>query len=185
MSDTSTRGAGGGTSGSERKPVSEMTETELANLALRGGLTPEERERLDSFKFVVVPQPSVFRDTDGKPTTFGYVAVTVGIVLALAAAAYIGSVRSEAGTPNIRPEFVRWEPIDASRGYAYISLVNEGSSAGTAKCVVEVKSDFGDIGFDILVGIDLAPGERWDGRVPLTVSGDGAFLVTLGSVRDC
>ena len=80
--------------------------------------------------------------------------------------------------------FVRWAPVDDGHGYAYFTITNHGSSPETAKCFVEVSDDFGDFGFDTLIGASVSPGQTISGNIPLSV-GKGAFLMNHSNVKDC
>lgn len=87
-------------------------------------------------------------------------------------------------TAVLTGKFVRWEAVDARRGYAYISVTNSGPVAGTAKCTVSVKNDFGNFGFEFLTGVVVQPGETASGRVAIDV-GSGSPLINSGTVTDC
>lgn len=79
---------------------------------------------------------------------------------------------------------LRWEAIDASRGYAHVRVINPGQLPQTASCLVAAGTDFGDAG----VG---AISERVAGlsteyfRVPITVSGGAARSVSTARVESC
>lgn len=85
---------------------------------------------------------------------------------------------------DIRGEFVRWEPVDDARGYAYFTITNHGDAAATAECSVRVSNDFGNFGFDSLVGERIAAGDTFTGRMAISVS-EGSFLINEGEVTDC
>jgi hypothetical protein len=85
---------------------------------------------------------------------------------------------------RITGTFIRWEPVDDARGYAYFSITNAGPEDGVAKCHIKVSNDFGNFGFDKLVGEPIAVGETIEGRIPLDV-GEGSFLINQGEVTDC
>ena len=87
-------------------------------------------------------------------------------------------------TSHLTGEFIRWEPVDDARGYAYFSITNHGTSAEVAECTIEVSNDFGNFGFDILVGENVPAGETISGRIPIDVS-EGSFLINHGEVTDC
>ena len=85
---------------------------------------------------------------------------------------------------NLVGRFIRWEPVDEARGYAYFEITNRGTSTATAECTIEVRNDFGNFGFDILVGERVPAGETISGRIPINV-GEGSFLIDEGEVSDC
>jgi hypothetical protein len=80
--------------------------------------------------------------------------------------------------------FIRWEPVDEANGYAYIEVKNNGTTTATAECTVRVGNDFGNFGFDFMVGEEIPPGETFSGRMALSV-GEGSFLINEGEVTDC
>jgi hypothetical protein len=85
---------------------------------------------------------------------------------------------------NLVGRFIRWEPVDESSGYAYIEVQNRGATSAVAECTVRVSNDFGDFGFDYLVGETIAAGDTLSGRVPIDV-GEGSFTINHGEVTDC
>ncbi|MDO8484283.1 MAG: hypothetical protein Q7S35_04995 [Candidatus Limnocylindrales bacterium] len=85
---------------------------------------------------------------------------------------------------HLTGSFVRWEPVDEANGYAYFTVTNSGTTTETATCTVRVENDFGNFGFDILVGEPVGPGETISGRLPLSV-GEGSFLINQGEVNNC
>jgi hypothetical protein len=85
---------------------------------------------------------------------------------------------------SLTGRFIRWEPVDEANGYAYISVTNHGSTAGVAECTVTVRNDFGDFGFDYMVGETIGAGETFSGRMAINV-GEGSFLINQGDVTDC
>ena len=89
-----------------------------------------------------------------------------------------------AATNHLVGTFIKWEPVDEANGYAYISIKNNGSSTATAECTVRVSNDFGNFGFDFMVGEDIPAGETWTGRMALSV-GEGSLLINKGIVEDC
>lgn len=89
-----------------------------------------------------------------------------------------------ARSSNLVGRFLRWEPVDESSGYAYFEVENRGSSSATATCSIRVSNDFGDFGFDSLVGERVAAGKTLSGRVALDV-GEGSFTINEGTVTDC
>jgi hypothetical protein len=88
------------------------------------------------------------------------------------------------GCSNCRGTFLTWEPVDDARGYAYFTVTNNGSTTATATCTVTVRNDFGNFGFDILVGETIAPGQTINGKMAISV-GEGSFLINQGEVTDC
>ena len=64
------------------------------------------------------------------------------------------------------------------------SITNSGAETATAKCFIRVQDDFGDFGFDGLVGEEVGPGQTITGRIPISV-GTGSFLINHGEVTDC
>lgn len=80
--------------------------------------------------------------------------------------------------------FVRWQSVDDRNGYAYFTLTNTGSTPATATCTISVRNDFGNFGFDFLVGEIVQPGETVSGRIPISV-GSGSRLINSGEVTDC
>jgi hypothetical protein len=85
---------------------------------------------------------------------------------------------------HLTGRFISWEPVDDSSGYAVFSVTNNGTSRATATCTIKVENDFGDFGFDYLVGEPVDPGETIRGRVALDV-GEGSFTINHGEVTDC
>jgi hypothetical protein len=120
-------------------------------------------------------------------------AVFVGIVLLAIGRSALGApspadAPAPATTPavyrNVTGTFVRWEPVDDKRGYAYIRMTNHGTTTATAECSVHVRNSFGNFGFDSLVGEEIAPGATLTVKLPISV-GDGSFLIDEGEVTDC
>lgn len=95
-----------------------------------------------------------------------------------------GSSGESDNRQSLTGEFLRWEPVDDSRGYAYFTITNHGSTPATAKCTIRVSNDFGDFGFDFLVGEDVRPGQTINRKIPISV-GKGSFLINEGEVSDC
>ena len=85
---------------------------------------------------------------------------------------------------HLTGEFVLWEPVDDAHGYAYFTVTNNGTTTETAECTIKVDNDFGNFGFDYLVGERVGPGETISGKVALDV-GEGSFLINHGEVTDC
>jgi hypothetical protein len=116
------------------------------------------------------------------------------VLAVLGIAWYIGQSNS-AGAPgaadtpppaakHLTGTFIRWEPVDDAHGYAYFSVTNNGTTTETATCTVKVSNDFGNFGFDYLVGETVGPGDTISGRIPLSV-GEGSYSVNHGEVTDC
>ena len=85
---------------------------------------------------------------------------------------------------NLVGRFIEWEAVDDAHGYAYFEIENTGSSAATAECTIRVSNDFGNFGFDVLVGERVPAGDTISGRIPLDV-GEGSFQINKGEVTDC
>jgi hypothetical protein len=93
-----------------------------------------------------------------------------------------GQTKTEA--KNLTGSFVNWVPVDDGHGYAYFSVTNNGSESATATCTITVKDDFGDFGFDSLVGELVGAGQTISGKIALSV-GKSAALINHGEVNDC
>jgi hypothetical protein len=63
------------------------------------------------------------------------------------------------------------------------TVTNRGTTSATAKCTVEVRDDFGNLGWEILTGEKVAAGETK--RLRVAISFDGALRVTKGNVKEC
>jgi hypothetical protein len=85
---------------------------------------------------------------------------------------------------NITGRFISWEPVDDARGYASFSVTNHGSAAAEATCTVRVSNDFGNFGFDYMVGETIGAGDTRNFRMALNVD-EGSFLINEGEVTDC
>jgi hypothetical protein len=85
---------------------------------------------------------------------------------------------------HLTGEFVRWEPVDEQNGYAYFSITSTGSATEVATRTIRVSNDFGNFGFDSLVGEEVGPGHTISGFIPMSV-GEGSFLINEGEVTDC
>lgn len=131
----------------------------------------------------------------GSKSDQGSIALGCLVVLVLIAGAYSfltgksgDSQPSRTAAPaqaRLTGSFERWEPIDDSHGYAYFSIRNSGTSSATATCTVIVRDDFGDVGFDYMSGEVVAAGQSLNGRMALSVSGQGAYRITSGELKDC
>ena len=108
----------------------------------------------------------------------------IGVAVIVAAIGGGGDDDPPARSSNLVGRFLRWEPVDESSGYAYFEVENRGSSSATATCSIRVSNDFGDFGFDSLVGERVAAGDTLTGRVALDV-GEGSFTINKGTVTDC
>lgn len=93
-------------------------------------------------------------------------------------------VPTPAPTSPITGTFVRWQSVDDKNGYAHFTITNNGTVPATAKCSISVRNDFGNFGFDSLVGEVVQPGETISGRIPISV-GSGSKLINQGEVEDC
>jgi hypothetical protein len=114
------------------------------------------------------------------------------VLLALGVASRLGNSQppsggaggGSGGGANITGTFVDWNPVDDSSGYALFTLHNSGAASGVAKCTISVKDDFGDFGFDSLVGETVEPGQTVSRRLPINV-GKGSYKINHGEVKDC
>lgn len=122
------------------------------------------------------------RSTSGARNRLG-ILVVLGLIGAFVAGCDGGGGAAQE-TKHLSGTFLSWLPVDEGHGYAYFSIKNDGTTAATAKCMISVKNDFGDFGFDALVGEAVGPGQTIKGRVPLSV-GKGSFLINAGEVKDC
>jgi hypothetical protein len=91
-------------------------------------------------------------------------------------------------TFNYAAEITRWEPINPASGRAVFTIYNTGEvSFVPDTCTVRVQDDSLNYkGFDFVSGFTetIKPGGKFVGNVVLTVTKEGAFFVTNGSV-DC
>ena len=110
-------------------------------------------------------------------------AIALGVLGALSGGTSGGS-GSSGGGAHLTGTFLGWEPVDEGHGYARFSITNSGTETATAKCFIRVQDDFGDFGFDGLVGEEVGPGQTITGRIPIGV-GTGSFLINHGEVTDC
>lgn len=85
---------------------------------------------------------------------------------------------------NVTGAFVGWDPDDDVHGYVVFTITNHGSQTETARCSVRVSNDFGNFGFDSLVGETVGPGQTINGRMAISV-GEGSALINKGEVSDC
>ena len=82
-------------------------------------------------------------------------------------------------------EVTRWEPLNPASGRVVFTIRNIGEIAGTPKsCKVKVQDDSGTYkGYDFISGFsEIEPGAKFMGNVVLTVTKEGAYFVTKGSV---
>jgi hypothetical protein len=121
------------------------------------------------------------KNTSANKGTIGGVVLLVIVVAIIWSAVSGGSGGSGGG--NVTGRYDGWVPVDSAHGYALITVTNSGSSDAHAGCTVEVRTSFGDYGFDYL-DQDIPPGTH-NYRVPLTVQNNAARLVVSGSVKDC
>ena len=117
----------------------------------------------------------------------------LGGIFIIAYAVNLANKGGSGGAPAAQPPaagkhltgtFLSWTAVDDAHGYAYFSVTNSGSVTETAECTIDVRDDFGDFGFDSLVGESVGPGATVSGKMALNV-GKGAFLINKGSVKDC
>jgi hypothetical protein len=80
--------------------------------------------------------------------------------------------------------FAGWARVDDAHGYAYVSITNSSTSAATAKCLISAKDDFGDFGFDSLMGEAVGAGQTVQVKIPISVS-KGSFLINSREVTGC
>jgi hypothetical protein len=113
------------------------------------------------------------------------------LIMLLVATACGGNARRNGGhgATNAEQEhlsgtFIRWEPVDSARGYAYFSVTNNGASEAVAKCMVMVFDEYGNFDFDYLGGQKVRSGATIYGKVELDV-GEGSTLPHSGDVTDC
>jgi hypothetical protein len=84
-------------------------------------------------------------------------------------------------------EISRWEPLNPASGRAFFTITNTGEASFVPEsCTVRVEDDSLTYkGFDFISGFsEIKPGGRFVGNVVLTVTKEGAYFVTTGSV-DC
>jgi hypothetical protein len=128
----------------------------------------------------------------GRGCTPWLLAFAVLVVVALVYSSYRGTSGGDtpgktdppAAAKQLVGTFLRWEPVDESNGYAYFSIKNNGSSSAVAECTVRVSNDFGNFGFDFLVGETVAAGKTVTGKMAISV-GEGSALINEGVVEDC
>jgi hypothetical protein len=94
-----------------------------------------------------------------------------------------GSTPGAAAAGGFSGVFGSWTPVDAGHGYARFAVTNHGTTSATAKCTVEVRDDFGNLGWDSLVGETIPAGQTKTLR--MAISFEGALRVTKGTVKDC
>lgn len=147
----------------------------------------------------IVPVPgSAYRRAQGWTLRKKLAVLGVGIVGLAIVAGYGGNRSGNTGAAattrpastqapvakNLVGTFVEWVPVDEANGYAHFTIKNNGTTTVTAECTVSVSNDFGNFGFDSLVGEQIAPGETISGRMAISVS-EGSFLINEGEVKDC
>ena len=115
-------------------------------------------------------------------TRFAIIAFLVIIVLG--AIGQVSKGGQASSDKQLSGAFVGWEPVDDANGYADISITNHGTASATAMCKVNVSDDFGDFGFDQLVGEEVGAGQTFTGRIPISV-GKGSYLINKGTVTEC
>jgi ABC-type transport system substrate-binding protein len=98
---------------------------------------------------------------------------------------------TDSSTPAVQLEYsaeiTRWEPLNPASGRAVFTIRNTGEfSFVPQSCTVRVQDDSSTYkGFDFVRGFgEIKPGAKFMGNVVLTVTKEGAYFVTTGSV-DC
>jgi len=114
----------------------------------------------------------------------GWIGNALGITGGAGSGGSSGTSSGTSSSGNISGEFLYWEPVDDKRGYAYFSLTNHGSTSAVATCTVHVSNDFGNFGFDYLVGETVGAGQTVTGKIPINV-GEGSLLINKGEVTNC
>jgi hypothetical protein len=101
------------------------------------------------------------------------------------------STPTESPTPTVQlkysAEITRWEPLNPASGRAVFTIRNTGKvSFVPQSCTIRVQDDSSTYkGFDFVSGFgEIKPGAKFMGNVVLTVTKEGAYFVTTGSV-DC
>ncbi len=120
------------------------------------------------------------------------------IVLIIIGALFGEDTSTTSPTPEASPEptlefsysaeITRWEPINPASGRAVFTIRNTGEvSFIPDSCTVQVEDDSLTYkGFDFVSGFTetIKPGAKFMANVVLTVTKEGAFFITKGSV-DC
>jgi hypothetical protein len=101
------------------------------------------------------------------------------------------STPTESPKPTVQlsysAEITRWEPINPASGRAVFTIRNTGKNSFVPEsCTVRVQDDSSTYkGFDFISGFgEIKPGAKFMGNVILTVTKEGAYFITTGSV-DC
>jgi hypothetical protein len=122
--------------------------------------------------------------------------IVVIVLVVLTGIGYIGSedtpsTPTPTPTPEIQlsysAEITRWEPINPASGRAVFTIRNTGEASFVPEsCTVRVSDESSTYnGFDFVSGFGaIKPGAKFMGNVVLTVTNQGAYFVTTGSV-DC
>lgn len=174
-----------------------------AMLARENGYAPESQSWADDagLRILTVIYRRMYGPPSAGPVGPGWVApaerkprpVRLGVAVAVVVIGVIFLASSRPSSPgsstpaaraSITGSFIRWEPVDDARGYAVFTVTNNGSAAGTAKCSVSVRNEFGNFGFDSLVGETVGAGQTRTFRLALSV-GSGSRLINTGTVKDC
>ncbi len=96
--------------------------------------------------------------------------------------------KKPAVTLEYSAEITSWKPSNPASGNAVFTIVNTGKAGFIPEsCIVRVQDDSGTYkGYDYVSGFTqvVKPGAKFMGNVNLTVTKEGAFFVTTGSV-DC
>jgi hypothetical protein len=88
---------------------------------------------------------------------------------------------------NYSAEITRWEPLNPASGRAVFTIRNTGEASFIPEsCTVRVQDDsYTYKGYDFVSGFsEIKPGAKFMGNVVLTVTKEGAYFITEGSV-DC
>jgi hypothetical protein len=106
-----------------------------------------------------------------------------GLALVCLVAVMVAGCSSASANSKLSGVYGSWTPVDAGHGYARFAVTNHGTTSATAKCTVEVRDDFGNLGWDSLVGETIPAGQTKTLR--MAISFEGALRVTKGTVKDC
>jgi hypothetical protein len=122
--------------------------------------------------------------------------IVVIVLVVLTGIGYIGgdetpSTPTPTPTPEVQlsysAEINRWEPINPASGRAVFTIRNTGEASFVPEsCTVRVRDESSTYnGYDFVSGFgEIKPGAKFMANVVLTVTNQGAYFVTTGSV-DC
>lgn len=133
-----------------------------------------------------IPTPAAKKNNNARLGCLGLV-ILLGVIGYMNRGTGTGTGSNNGGAPSenhLTGKFLEWVPVDEGNGYAYFSITNSGTTTETATCSISVKNDFGNFGFDSLVGESVGAGQTITGKIPLSVS-KGSFLINSGEVTDC